>query len=209
MSETTDTNPFVKPDSGVDADQSIISTILDLDELMSAEVRLAERIVTIYTRPDLEARIDALEAELTDLLGPNGELPSEMDATLGDADTARAYALSDEIETARKEYAASGRQIRVRQLPSDDWTAFRARRKKELDDGAPYPDDMWSELITLCAVEPTLSKEQVAKLRTILGAPVLHMLASACFSLNTEGGVSVPKSRLSSLVRRQREPEKS
>jgi hypothetical protein len=209
MSQSTDTNPFVKPDSGVDADLSIISTILDLDELMSADVRLAERTVTIYTRPDIEARIDALEAELGELLGPNGELPSEMDASLGDADQARAYELADEIEIARKEYAASGRQIRVRQLPSDDWTAFRARHKKALDAGRPYPDDMWSELVSLSAVEPTLSKEQVGKLRTVLGAPVLHMLSGACFSLNTEAGVSVPKSRLSSLVRKQREPEKS
>lgn len=209
MSQTTDTNPFVKPDSGVDADLSIISTILDLDELMSADVRLAERTVTIYTRPDLEARIDALEAELEELLGPNGELPSELDASLGDADTARAFEIANEIEAERKAYAASGRQIRVRQLPSDDWTAFRARHKKHFEAGPPYPDEMWSELVSLCAVEPTLSEEQVAKLRKVLGSPVLHMLANVCFSLNTEAGVSVPKSRLSSLVRKQQEPEKS
>lgn len=209
MSQTTDANPFVKPTEAPDVDLSIISTILDLDELMSADVRLAERTITIYTRPDLEARIDALEAELSDLLGPEGQLPATLDASLGEDDNARAFEIAEEIETVRKAYAASGRQIRIRQLPSDDWTAFRERRKQAFADGAPFPDDMWAELITLSAVDPTISAEQVANLRKVLGAPILHMLASACFSLNTEGGVSVPKSRLSSLVLRQREPEKS
>lgn len=207
MPDPSTENPFVKPTEATPEDLSIISTILDLDELMSADARLAERTVTIYTRPDLEAQIDDLEEELQRLVGPDGEVPTSVDATLGDTDTARAFHLAEEIQACRKEYAASGRRIRIRQLPSDDWTAFRKRHQKELDDGPPFPDDMWSELIVLSAIEPALTAEQVGQLRKALGAPILHLLANACFSLNTESGVAVPKSRLSSLVLRQRAPE--
>lgn len=199
-------NPFVKPD----LDMSIVSTILDLDELMSAEPALAERMVTIYTQPALEAQIDDLEEKLVALLGPEGELPARnADASLGDDDAAHAVELAEQIKALQDRYAASARHIRVRQLDSDTWSAFQKKHDKVLKAEPPYPDEMWTELIAASAVEPTLTLDQIRALRKKLGSPTLHLLANACFNLNTEVGVSVPKSRASSHVLRLRRPATS
>ena len=209
MSQTTDENPFVKPTEAPDLDLSIISTILDLDELMSAEVKRAERMVPIYLRPDLEAQIDTNEAEHIELVGPDGEVPTSVDASLADTDSVRAFELAELIQATRREYAASARNIRLRQLPSDDWEAFREKHQKTLEAGAPFPSGMWNELIAASAAQPPLGLDQVVALRSKLGAPTMDFLANASFELNTRSGVSVPKSPLSSLVLKQREPETS
>jgi hypothetical protein len=73
-----------------------------------------------------------------------------------------------------------------------------------LDKGPPpFPNDFYNELIEVSAKTPTITAAQAAKLRTKLGDPQMDVLAKAAWAVNTESGVSIPKSPLSSLVLRR------
>ena len=184
---------------------NLINDFLDLDEVLAAQVHLAEKTEVLYTKPHLEAEINALEIELERLTDGTGSpvVDPADEASVGDAPTASgrtAQVIALEIQAKRQEYAESGRKIVLRQLPSDDWLAFEATWKQALDKGAPYPPEMWEALISQCARRPEMPVEKVKALRKKFGQPTLHVLGMTCWKLNTEGGVSVPFSQLSSAV---------
>lgn len=206
MSETP--NPFEKPDAAA-AEPSIVDTILDLDAFLSGDVRLAEKTAYFTTEPQLEAEIDELEAQLAELTDEYGNPVAAAEASLADG-KAPAYKLADEIEVKRAQLNRSRRGVRVRQLPSDEWLAFRAKHKKVMDDpGHADRRAMWDELIVACAIAPTFTVEKLAKLRKMIGDPQVSQIELACFHVCTKSGVSVPKSSLSSLVLRHQERETS
>lgn len=182
----------------------IIDDFLDLDEILSAQVHRAERTEILYLKPHLEAEIDALEAELEKAASNPHWTDTSGEAAVGDqpAGSATAEELAEQIQAKRREYAESGKKVLLRQLPSEEWTGFEATWKKALDTGSPYPAEMWDDLISKCAVRPTMPVDKVKALRKKLGYPPLHKLALTAWKLNTEGGVSVPFSRLSSDVLR-------
>lgn len=192
--------------AGVETPESVIDTVLDLDELLASDVRRAEKTEILYTKPHLEAEIDALEAELQQLTDGSSSPMVDEEASLAEGPVGgrSAEVVAREIQEKRKEYAASGRSVRLKQLPSEDWTAFETTWKAALSKGAPYPVAMWDDLISKCAVAPEMPLAKVQALRAKLGHPPLHKLAMTCWDLNTTSGVSVPKSPLSSDVLRPR-----
>lgn len=201
MSDTPE-NPFVKPD-GQPVDASIVDTILDLDAILSADVRRAEKTARFSVKPWLEAEIDELDAALAALTDEHGNPLDTLEAGLGELSPA--MQLAQQIEELRREYTASMQSVRVRQLPADKWTAFQAKWRDALDKQPPFPDEMWDELIAACAIAPAMTLDQVRQLRTRLGHPVMHTIALAAWNVCAHSGVSVPKSQLSSRVlKRQR-----
>lgn len=218
MSETapeTGPSPFEKPVAptapSLNGERSIVDTMLDLDEFLSGEVRLAEKTAYFATRPDLQADIEALEHQLemlTDALGrPLGNEIGE--ASIGDGEPT-VLKLAREIEAKRAEYNASLRGVRVRQLQSDDWAAFRTKHKRALADTEnPIPSAVWDELIVACAIQPEFTLEKIRALRKKVGSPQVAAVELACWNVCTNSGVSIPKSSLSSRVLKQRVPEQN
>lgn len=190
-------------------DLSIIDEILDIDALLASEIERSERSEILYTKPHLEAKIDALDSELERAnIGAESNLP-DGERSVGEAPATEGRTtevIAREIQALRAEYAASGKIIRLRQLPSEDWTAFEAHWKDALAKGAPYPVEMWDDLISKCAIAPELPITKVRALRKKLGHPPLHKIALSCWDLNTQAGVSVPFSRLSSEALRHKRP---
>lgn len=197
--------PFGNPDGAgpkIPA-ASIVDTILDLDELLSADVRRAEKTARFCTKPWLEADIDELEAELAMLLDAQGNpLPTPDRALDGDGvRTAAQVAL--EIQEKRAEMGQAFRSVRMGQLPSDKWNEFKAKHRATLDKGAPYPDEFYDELIAASALRPPMPLEKVQQLRTVLGDPQMDELSVTAWKVNAESGVSIPKSPTSSHVLRR------
>jgi hypothetical protein len=184
---------------------SIVDTILDLDALMSADVRRAEGTARFALRPDLEADIDELEAELEQLTDRQGNPLPTPDRAVGevgdDGEPVRtAYDVALEIQTKRAELGASFKSVRMRQIPDEDWLAFEARWKKATDDGPPYPVQFWNELIAMSAFLPKIPIERLPGMRKKLGHPPMDVLGKKAWEVNAIAGVSIPKSPLSSAV---------
>ena len=205
---TAGPNPFANPEE-TNGMKSIVDTILDLDEFLSGDVRLAERTAYFTINPHLEAEIDELEAQLAELIDEHGRPVAQGDVSVADGEHP-AVKLANEIEAKRAEMHKSRRGVRVRQLPSDDWAAFRNKYRKALeDDQHPQRRAMWDELIVACAVRPTFTPEKLKKLRSMVGDPQVGEIEYACFKVCTESGVSVPKSPASSLVLKHQARAKS
>lgn len=195
--------PTPAPGAAIDPPPvSIIDTILQLDDFLSADVRRAEKTARFCAKPWLEADIEELIYELDGLTDAQGNPLSTPEASLGDqARTAVQVAM--EIQTLQAEYGAAFVSVRMGQLPSDEWQAFRATWRQVLDKGAPYPSEFYDALIEASALRPKITAAQAAKLRSKLGDPQMDVLAKAAWDVNTESGVSIPKSPLSSAVLRR------
>jgi hypothetical protein len=181
---------------------SIIDTILQLDDYLSGDVRRAEKTARFCSKPWLEADIDQLVFELDSLTDSQGNaLPAGEVAVGEQVRTAEQVAV--EIQTLQAEYGAAFVSVRMGQLPSDKWQEFRTTWRTVMDKGAPYPNEFYDALIGVSAKTPAISAEQSAKLRTVLGDPQMDVLANAAWEVNTNSGVSIPKSPLSSLVLRR------
>jgi hypothetical protein len=181
---------------------SIVDTILQLNAFMSADVRRAEKTARFCSKPWLEADIDELVFELEGLVDDLGNpLPAGEHAIGEQVRTPEQVAL--EIQTLQAEMGAAFVSVRMAQLPSDDWQEFRTKWRKVIEGPPPYANEMYNELIEVSAKTPTITAEQAAKLRTTLGHPQMDTLAAAAWAVNTESGVSIPKSQLSSLVLRR------
>lgn len=181
---------------------SIIDTILQLDDYLSGDVRRAEKTARFCSKPWLEADIDELKFELDGMVDDKGSPLPRGEHAIGErVRTPEQVAL--EIQTLQAEMGAAFVSVRMAQLPSDKWQEFRTKWREVLEKGAPFPNDFYDELIEVSAKAPTISVEQAAKLRTVLGDPQMDVLANAAWAVNTESGVSIPKSPLSSLVLRR------
>jgi len=189
------------------ADASIVDTILDLDELLSAQVRRAEKTVPIYTRGDLEGRIDALDDELLSLVDETGR--PYPDRAVGERNPA---AVSAEIEQLRAEYATSKVNITVRQMASDDWDEFRnthAEAMKKVGTSEELGNEFWDALVAATMVAKNVTVEKVSAMRTRFGSPQVDMIAKAAWYVCTQAGIAVPFSLSSSLVMQQQRRETS
>lgn len=204
MSEHPFGNPDEQHHNGVDIDHgSIVDTVLKLDEFLSGEVRRAEKSAAFYTRPDLEATIEDLHAELNALLDSNGRPLRPVDQDL--ADGARSAAVvQQELRDVQAEYAASRRTVRMRAMDEDEWAAFQGRHRAVFSEGLlPYPPEFWEDLIVRSASAPRFTPEQLREFRAKVGHAVYDELASTAWAVNTSSGVSIPKSSLSSAALRQ------
>lgn len=203
--DTTSPNPFEKPTT----DPSIVDTILDLDEFLSGDVRRAEKTAYFATKPHLEAEIDELEAQLAEITDEHGRPAAQGDVSIADGEHP-AVVLAKEIEAKRAELHKSRKGVRVRQLSSEDWAAFKEKHKKPLADPEhPNRKAMWNELIVACAIAPVFTPEKLVSLRKLVGDPQIAEIELACWQVCTSSGVSVPKSPLSSLVLKHQARAKS
>lgn len=190
-------SPFGTPNATVPDPPpvSIIDTILDLDSFMSGDVRRAEKTARFCSKPWLEADIDELIFELDALTDEQGNpIPGQEKA---------AHAVAVKIQTKQAAYGAAFVSVRMAQLSSDDWKAFRTKWREALDKPGEKPNELYNELIEVSAKTPPITAVQAAHLRTKLGDPQMDTLASAAWDVNTNSGVSIPKSPLSSHVLRQ------
>ncbi|WGX98723.1 hypothetical protein [Nocardioides sp. L-11A] len=199
MTQHAETDPMtadIPSAAAAEQPEPAVTEYLDLDAVLSGAAILAERTEILYTKPHLEAQLDALDFEIQRLT--SGAAPkSELDeSAVGDspvsADGRSVEALIEERQAKRREYIASGRKVLLRQMNGDAWAEFEAKWKKELAAKAPYPMAMWNELLAASLVSPAASVEKVAALRKKFGAPALEKLARSTWEMNTEGGVSVP-----------------
>jgi hypothetical protein len=207
MSENVAENPFVQPAAPAVDQPSIVDTILRLDEFMSAEVRLAERTARFATKPDLEADIENLEAELDSLVDDQGRpITPAGEQSLDQEGGRTAAVVAAEIQALEEEYAASFRSIRLRQLNGDDWPAFKAEWREAIEgDDEVKRNEMLDALVVRCAIAPQLTPEAWAGLRPRIGGFAVEIVRRVAWGVNAGSGVSVPKSQLSSAVlRRQR-----
>jgi hypothetical protein len=197
-------NPDGPPAIPVIPAASIVDTILDLDELLSADVRRAEKTARFCTKPWLEADIDELEAELAILLDSQGNPLPTPDRALEESDSPRtAEQVALEIQHLRVEMGQAFRSVRMGQLPDDEWGEFKTKHRETLDKGAPYPNELFDELIAASAIRPPIPIEKVRALRSQLGEPQMSELADKAWLVNTESGVSIPKSPTSLHVLRR------
>jgi hypothetical protein len=199
------TNPFVVADK----EPSIVDTILDLDALLSADVRRAEKTARFSIRPDLEARLDELQGELEGLTDETGRPILEPDAAVGTGGTRTAEVVAQEWREVQAEYAASMRSVRMRQIPDEDWAAFETKWRAEIKSEDPKPQAFWDELIVATAHTPAIPADKVKAMRKQLGRPAMDELGLVAWRVNTSSGVDVPKSRLVSAVLRPRVPARS
>jgi hypothetical protein len=174
---------------------SIVDTILNLDELLSADVRRAEKTARFCAKPWLEAEIDELIYELESLTDELGNpLQGQEEA---------AVEVATRIQAKQAEYGAAFVSVRMGQLPSDDWKAFDGKWRDVRQSGPPFPNEFYDALIEVSALRPKITAAQAGQLRTKLGDPQMDELASKAWAVNTESGVSIPKSPLSSHVLRR------
>jgi hypothetical protein len=173
-------------------------TILTLDELMNS-ARRPERTARICLRPDLQADLDELEAQLGVYADSRGEFDPSDEALAGGA----VSELANRIQQVREQMQASMRSVRVRAMPKDEWATFvETHSDDKARDG--FKPDFWPLLVSKCAIAPTFNTEQVTALRSTLGQPAFDAIAVAAFKANTADGVDVPKSPLSSRALKRR-----
>lgn len=179
------------PDPGIFAKpaEPAALNVFDFDELLSAG-RLVERYAVICLRGDLEAAWIEKVTELASLVDDDGEVRGGEEASLGDKQ--RAAELNAEVEALYEERLAASRRITFRAMPEDDWDTWDAAHRNSagnIKDLRRYYD----ELISRCAISPTLTVEQVQAMRKNLTRNQMLSLGNEAFWANTTGGVDVPK----------------
>lgn len=177
---------------------SIVDQILELDDFLSGDVRRAEKTARFCLKPDLEASIDNLHAELATLVDENGR-PAEGEQSMGGTErTAEIVAL--ELHAVQTEMAEAFRSVRFRAMPDTDWVAYKEKYRKEMENFEVGKGPMWDELIVKCALAPAFTAAQLADFRTKVGTAVIHDMSLTAWNVNTQSGVSIPKSSISSAV---------
>lgn len=194
------------PDTPVKAPglaDAAVETILSLDEVLSS-ARLVERKAKICLRADLEAEYQDLMSELATLVDDEGNVVAD-DETLADQKVARAQELQRLLEENRKVRAQHVRVVRFRAMPSDEWEAFEKAHRQGGDSSNPVknPAEYERKIIARCAIEPTLTEEQVKDLKGKLGPAQMDHLFSKAYEACRTGGLDVPKSLPFSLAPRQ------
>jgi hypothetical protein len=204
---------FTQPDPAAAVrEPSIVDTILNLDEFLSGDVRLAEKTARFCTKPDLEGTIDELEQQLGLLVDGQGRPAAGSDEALSGASTAgQAYDIAQQLHAVRQEYAAAMRSVRLRQLDDTKWQAFRDEHRDafKTTEQTPERKAMLDQLVVKSSFSPKITLQQLTQMRGRVGAPVIDELVAKAWAANTESGVSVPKSPLSLAVLRQQGPARS
>lgn len=198
-------NPNGSAPTAIDVEKSIVDQVLDLDDFLAGDIRLALKQASFYTRPDLEAQIEEKNAELDTLTDAQGRPLPVLDASVGDGERS-APVVAQELYDLQKEYGRSRRVIVMQQLNEDEWAAFQAQWKTELQNDPPYAPEFYVDLISKCAINPKLPADKLPEFRKRVGAPAFDAIWRTAWEANTRSGVSIPKSLLSSAVLRQQQP---
>lgn len=205
-----DTTPDTPPADGVfgnpngpTADQPpVVRRQLTIEEVL-ASARLPEKHARVCLRADLQARHDDLVAQLAGMVNAQGELIEDPEASAADTSAAsRAQALNDDLADVRREMAQAIWFPLFRGLSTDDLAVFNKRHRPKGDNADMT--DYNIELVAACAVEPTMTVDQVKALRTKLGSRAMQELINTAHEVCARGGVDVPKLPVSLLGLTQR-----
>jgi hypothetical protein len=158
-----------------------------------------------FTRADLEAEIEQLNAEYDSLTDAQGRPLPVIDQAVGDGGRS-ATVVYAELMAKQREYFESRTVVLMQQLTEDDWAVFLAQWKDALAKDPPFPPDFYAELITRSAIKPRITLDQFAQLRKRVGRPVFDELWRTAWAVNTQAGVSIPKSWFSSPGPRPQQP---
>lgn len=159
------------------------------DVLNSA--RRVETIAHVCLRADLEAEYHELGRELATLVTPDGELLNDGDdESLNGGAQARAVQIISEQKKIRTEMAKHMWHVRFRGMASEDFAVF---NKKYLPKDGGNGIDYNHRLVAACAIEPTITLEQVRQLHKTLSPPQMGELIAKASEACTHGGVDVPK----------------
>lgn len=177
---------------------------LSLDEVLTSAKR-HRTIANICMRADLQAEYDQLVAELATMVDREGRLLATAEEALGETGaSARAQEIDLRMKQLRREMNESMRSVEFEGMPEDKWRPwynehFPHRSVKAAASKGEEPDisAFNNLLIAETAVAPTLTVEDVVKLRSTLGAPQMAALANKAWAACTTGGVDIPKSRTS------------
>jgi len=170
---------------------------LSLDEVLSSAKR-HRTVAHICMRADLQAEYDTLMRDLAGMVDGQGNLlPRQGEQSLDDTSMATlAQEKSDRAIEVRWEMNAAMRDVEFEGMAEDKWRPWYDKHfpKKARTDGEQDLTDFNNKLIAEVAVNPTLSVEDVIRLRSVLGAPQMVELANKAWQSCTTGGVDIPKS---------------
>lgn len=165
---------------------------LSIEEIL-ASARRVERVATICLRADLVADYEEALAELATLVNDKGELVVDPEASVGEksatAHVEELHTLIDDLRTQMRQAAWS---VRFRAMDSDAWAVF-TKQYLPQEDKADLTD-FENRLVAAVAIEPTLTLEDVVKLRKALGPAQITKLVNTAWGACTKGGIDVPKS---------------
>ena len=93
----------------------------------------------------------------------------------------------------------------MRQLTDDDWVAFKVEHANAFTttEATTERKKMLEQLLVRSAAAPKFTIEQLAAFRKMVGSPQVDELIEVAWIVNTQSGVSIPKSPLSSAVLRR------
>lgn len=168
---------------------------MSVEEVLEC-VRRPERTATLYLRGDLLAERDELRPQLALLVDARGEVIEDGEGALGEeSNAARAQRLATRLREVETQLAKSAWHVRFRGMPSDEWAAFtKAHLPKTKGSEKPDVDDFNNLLIAETAIAPTITVDQMKKLRKKFGAKQVTELANKAWEACNDGGVDAPKS---------------
>lgn len=194
-SETTsgDPAPFTLPADTQEA--------WSVDEVL-AMARLPEGIARVCLRADLDAQHEALTERLAPLVSPDGTIiDNDTDRTIGDvsnADQAQALARElREVETERGKYIWT---VKFRALDDETLHDFNAKHRPSEKASEAAWREYGNHLVAACAVEPTITVEQMRELRRRLSSRAITELTNTASAVSTKRGVDAPFSLVSSRI---------
>lgn len=159
-----------------------------------ASARLVERTASICVRADLLAEHDQVLGELSSLVTVSGEvIGGDEEASVGEqSNSSRAQELALRLQQLKREMRSSLWHVRFRAMPSDEWTTFKKLWWPKGKD--PDLTEFRTKIVSACAIEPTITEDQVKEIRKKFTASQFVELSDKAYEACTAGGVDVPKS---------------
>lgn len=147
------------------------------------KARLPERVIELNLRGDLDAELDLLVADLATLVDRRKQAGDKTDAEAAEAEETE---LRDRVRELTAESAAGKVRVRLRALTSsrrdellDQYSDDEGKVPRESEKFVVFMNTMLAEML----VEPVATVEQVASLRSVLGAKAMNTLTNAALTL--------------------------
>lgn len=153
---------------------------------------LPERTASICLKANLQGEYDRLNSELATLVTPLGEVIDSTERSMAErSPAARAEEINVRLVELRDEMARFMWHVTFRAMSSDDWASFTKRSQPK--DAKDDHTDFYNRMVCETAVSPTISMDQLKKLRAKLGPVAITKLIVTANEACTTGGLDVPK----------------
>lgn len=143
---------------------------------------------------ELDEELDRLIEEYDSLVDLEGKPIADEDGEASLADKNRVAELRQRINATHTARRAATVRVRFRRMPGDEYEVL--EQKYRMSNGQIPADKLpqfASKLIVACAIEPTMTPDEVAKLRHEMSKGQIRALDDAAYQVNNEGGTSAPK----------------